>query len=51
MFKLVANFHFNVTRLLLHVSIGVRLLSLMGLAALVALLLESSPEIDRIYAT
>lgn len=39
MFKLVANFHFNVTRLLLHVSIGVRLLSLMGLAALVALLL------------
>jgi diguanylate cyclase (GGDEF)-like protein len=41
-FKLLANFNFRVTRLLLNVNIGVRLLMLMGLAASVALLLAAA---------
>lgn len=39
MFKLIANINLQVTRLLLNLNIGVRLLALMGLAATVALLL------------
>ncbi|MDO8449600.1 MAG: EAL domain-containing protein [Rhodoferax sp.] len=39
MFRPLTNFHFLITRLLLNVNIGVRLLMLMGLAAFVALLL------------
>lgn len=42
MFKLLANINFRVTRLLLNVNIGVRLFTLMGLAALVALLLAAA---------
>lgn len=42
MFKLLENFHLYVTRLLLNVNIGVRLLTLMGLAASVALLLAAA---------
>jgi hypothetical protein len=39
-FNLLANIHFRVTRLLLNVNIGV-LFTLMGLAAIVALLLTA----------
>ncbi|MDO9197130.1 bifunctional diguanylate cyclase/phosphodiesterase [Rhodoferax sp.] len=39
MFRPLTNFHFVITRLLLNVNIGVRLLMLMGLAAFVAVLL------------
>ncbi|MDO9195195.1 EAL domain-containing protein [Rhodoferax sp.] len=39
MFRPLKQFHFFITRLLLNVNIGVRLLMLMGLAAFVALLL------------
>ena len=42
MFNLLANIHFRVTRLLLNVNIGVRLFTLMGLAAIVALLLAAA---------
>ncbi|WP_114969745.1 putative bifunctional diguanylate cyclase/phosphodiesterase [Rhodoferax ferrireducens] len=42
MFKQLENFHFHVPRFLLNVNIGVRLLTLMGLAASVALLLAAA---------
>lgn len=40
-FKLLIHFQTQVTRLLLNVNVGVRLLVLMGLAACVALLLAA----------
>ncbi len=42
MFKLLTHFHSRATRLLLNISIGTRLLMLMGLAAAVALLLAGA---------
>ena len=49
-FKLLAKFHLRISRVLLNVSISVRLFSLMGLAATVSLLLAAAGIVELIAA-